>query len=395
VTRPLVQNVAMSLKAATHLDDQAEPPTWLGDGPAPLPPGIVLPTRNSLVHLPSGQAVPPTPRFFCPYALDFDFDPAAPEPAKWLRFLGSLWPDDHESVATLGEWCGYVLTTDTSHQRALFLIGPPRSGKGTIARVLRRLVGPENVAGPTLAGLATNFGLEPLIGRPLAIVADARLSARTDRGVITERLLSISGEDTLTIDRKNKQAWTGKLATRLMLMSNETPWLNDSSRALAGRFLTLHVKESFEGREDHGLERRLVAELPGILLWAVEGWRRLQARGHFLQPASGRALAEEMRELSSRAGTFLAEACEVGEGHQELILDVFNAWEHWCRGHNEATVGSTRTLSKELRTVVPRLTTDATTRAPGKSSATQDGRTKRLYGGLRLNAEWSGIVEGL
>ena len=37
------------------------------------------------------------------------------------------------------------------------------------------------MAGPTLARLATNFGLAPLLGKPLAVVSDARLggAART------------------------------------------------------------------------------------------------------------------------------------------------------------------------------------------------------------------------
>lgn len=41
--------------------------------------------------------------------------------------------------------------------------------------MLSALVGAGNVAGPTLASLGTNFGLSPLLGKPLAVVSDARL----------------------------------------------------------------------------------------------------------------------------------------------------------------------------------------------------------------------------
>ncbi|MGW5470358.1 hypothetical protein [Streptomyces chartreusis] len=58
------------------------------------------------------------------------------------------------------------------------MVGPSRSGKGTIARVLKMLVGKENLAGPTLAGLGTNFGLSTLVGKPLAVISDARLSGQ-------------------------------------------------------------------------------------------------------------------------------------------------------------------------------------------------------------------------
>lgn len=49
--------------------------------------------------------------------------------------------DDAQSIDTLSEWFGYSLLPDTRHHKLLMLIGPPRSGKGTIARVLRGLIG--------------------------------------------------------------------------------------------------------------------------------------------------------------------------------------------------------------------------------------------------------------
>jgi putative DNA primase/helicase len=151
------------------------------------------------------------------------------------------------------------------------LVGPKRSGKGTIGRVLTRLIGKHNCVAPTLAGLGTNFGLAPLIGKRLAIISDARLSGRADQHAIAERLLSITGEDALTIDRKYGSAWTGQLGSRFMILSNELPRLTGVSGALAGRFIMLSLTESFYGREDPGLTDNLLTALPGILNWAIAG----------------------------------------------------------------------------------------------------------------------------
>lgn len=76
----------------------------------------------------------------------------------------------------LRTWFGYCLTGDTSQQKMLLIVGPKRSGKGTIARVLTRLIGNGNVSGPTTSSLAGPFGLQPLIGKTLAIVSDAGIS---------------------------------------------------------------------------------------------------------------------------------------------------------------------------------------------------------------------------
>src|SRR5262249_34336406 len=151
------------------------------------------------------------PSFFCTYALDYDFSPDAPSPTAWLKFLDELWPEDEQSRKTLQEWFGYLLTPDTRQQKIAFLLGPPRSGRGTIARVIRSLIGHTNVAGPSLSGLGTNFGLWTMIGKPVAIIGDARISRRSDAAAIVERLLNISGEDAVDIDRKNLPLWTGKL----------------------------------------------------------------------------------------------------------------------------------------------------------------------------------------
>ena len=116
------------------------------EGISPWPVDEILPARNALVHLPSSLdgapwTIPPTPRFFNAFALDYDFVPAASEPAEWLDFLDQIWGPDEESIACLQEWFGYLLTPDTRQQKILMMVGPKRSGRGTIARVLKALVG--------------------------------------------------------------------------------------------------------------------------------------------------------------------------------------------------------------------------------------------------------------
>ena len=131
------------------------------------------------------------------------------------------------------------------------------------------------------------------------MVNDARLSGRSDTAVVVERLLSISGEDALTVDRKHTEAVTCKLPTRILLITNELPRLGDASGALANRMLVLRLRQSFLGKENPRLTDRLLGELPGILRWSIEGWQRLRERGRFAQPNSGETMLAELHELSS------------------------------------------------------------------------------------------------
>ena len=233
----------------------------------------------------------------------------------------------------------------------LLIVGPKRSGKGTIARVLTRLIGTGNVCGPTTSGLAGPFGLQPLIGKTLAIVSDARFSGENIVTVI-ERVLCITGEDPLTIDRKYLESVTMTLPTRFMFMTNELPRLSDASGALAGRFVILNLTQTFYGKEDPMLTRKLLNELPGILNWAIEGWKRLRQRGHFVQPRSVEDIVQDLEELSSPVGAFVRQECVVGPGHRIDVDDLYEGWRRWCEKEGRNLVSTKQMFGRDLAAAV-------------------------------------------
>lgn len=353
-----VNNVLDALKAAANLPSTITAPAWLTDEHVPdmtLPPHEILACRNGLLHLPSLKLLPHTPLFFSRNALDYNYDPDAGDSEVWLRFLEDLWADDPPVVDALQNIFGYLLTNDTRQQKMVLLVGPKRSGKGTIARVLAALLGPANVCAPTLNGLGSNFGLAVLIGKTAAIISDARLGGRADQHAIAERLLSVSGEDLLTIDRKYLPPWTGKLAARVVLLTNELPRIADASGALASRFIILTLTESFYGREDPGLTGKLLHELPGILNWAITGWQRLTERGHFVQPASSVEAMRELEDLGSPIGAFIRDRCVIAPGEEVALADLFETWKTWCKDHGREHPGTSQSLGRDLRAAVAGL----------------------------------------
>jgi putative DNA primase/helicase len=370
----MVTNVLDGLRAASHLEGSIAAPAWLEQVPD-IPAEEIVACANGLLHLSALTLLPHTPAFFTYNALEFAFERAAPEPRKWLAVLHQLWPEDPEAIGTLQEIFGYSLTSDARQQKAFLIVGPKRSGKGTIARVLARLVGAGNAVAPTLAGLGMNFGLAPLIGKRVAVISDARLGGRADQHAIAERLLSITGEDAITIDRKYLSAWTGQLQARFIIISNELPRLADASGALASRFIVLILSNSFYGKEDLALTSRLLTELPGILNWAITGWHRLTERGHFVQPRSALDAVQQLEDLGSPVGVFLRERCVVGAGYTVEINRLFEAWCEWCRAQGREHPGTAQSLGRDLRAVLPGL----------KTTQPRDGEERlRFYQGIGL-----------
>ncbi len=352
-SNPTTINAALeSIRSFTHLDARTPSPSWLGREPDGMTPKDILPCRSTLLHLPTMQHLPATPRFFTTSALDFDPDPDAPPPLEWHKFLHQLFEGDWQSLDLLQEWFGYCLTGDTSLQKMLLIVGPKRSGKGTIARVLTQLVGAGNVCGPTTSSLANHFGLQPLIGKTLAIVSDARFSGENVATVV-ERLLCISGEDTLSIPRKFLGDVTMKLPTRFTFLTNEFPRLTDASGALASRFVMLRLTASFYGKEDPRLTEKLLVELPGILNWAIEGWTNLKERGHFVMPPSVTEMIQEIEDLSSPVSAFVRDECEVGAGHRVSLDTLYDAWRRWCTSEGRQIVTTKSTFGRDLAAAVP------------------------------------------
>jgi putative DNA primase/helicase len=381
VTTRVVSDTLAALASLVILRGDLQTPCWLG-GAGPFPAGEVLACRNTLVHLPSwadGRPCthPLTPRLFSPNALDFDFLPGGPPPQGWLDFLKKLWPDDDETVNALQEWFGYCLLPDTSQHKILMLVGPTRGGKGTIARVLNALVGARNVCAPTLSSLGTSFGLQPLLGKTLATISDARLSGRSDVVQVVEQLLSISGEDAKTVDRKFKESVTTRLPIRFLILTNELPKVTDASGALVHRFVILRQTQSWLGREDTALTRKLLGELPGILLWALEGYKRLRERGHFVQPLTALDLVHELRDLVSPVGAFVRERCRAEAGAEVPVKTLFTQWREWCGERNRKEPGTEASFGRDLRAVVPGLGTGQH-RPPG------GGKRYRVFLGVRL-----------
>jgi putative DNA primase/helicase len=318
-----IREVCNALKHICHVPlNTMSPPVWLegtASELATLNPRDIIACKNGLLDITTRTLYPPTPQFFTLNATDIAYDPDAPKPVLWSDFTKEVFKGRTAMVDLLQEWYGYNLTQDTSKQRIMFLWGRPRSGKGTILRVLRALVGEGNCSFPSIADLAGQFGRWSLIGKSVAQITEMDTSDRTKLATAAGILNGISGEDHQTIDRKNKTPWTGKLPSRFSIAGNTLPNFGSHTGAMLTRLLVLAFEVSVEGREDRDLTDKLLAELPGILNWALDGLDRLRQRGDFIEPKESKEAKVRLRYRSNPVVGFIAERCTVepGRGDRE------------------------------------------------------------------------------
>lgn len=385
VSRAIVKDAELALRSETILNWHQDPPCWVGGGLGDeLDPLDILPLRNVLLHLPTQRAIPHTPRFFTRFAVGYDWDPNAPQPERWNKFLEEVLPDE-EARRELQKWFGLMLTLDTRYQKILMMIGPGRSGKGTILRVLTALIGPENVASPKLSGMARPFALSALVGKALCAFSDARaLGGPNDRDVVCETLLNISGEDEVQIDRKYKDEIKVKLKTRLLFIGNQEPNFRDASGALIDRLLPLEFTKSFAKNPDVKLTDKLLEELPGILKhFAIPGLKLLREEGKFKVPGSSQGLLDRITETLRPAKLFADTCLDVIKDDDRdddtcpTTADVFHAYVEWC-ADTKRKAQNDNIFAQNLRSAYPHIKSIR----PGNS-----GSRPRRYQGCNLNDE--------
>jgi Family of unknown function (DUF5906) len=148
-----------------------------------------------------------------------------------------VWPSGYRTATSSGTRAGRTRLSRTEPNTPL---------DRRFRRATRRPPGRQDRA-PSKASLTARYRRTARYRERLSSLSDARLSTKADSKIVVERLLSVSGEDSLTIDRKYREPWTGRLPTRFVIMSNELPRLSDSSGALASRFILFVLTKSFYG----------------------------------------------------------------------------------------------------------------------------------------------------
>lgn len=366
VTPQRLRDVMQMMETGLMLENETELDSWViaDHGPGGREPteleetGRWVACANGLLEINSRQMRPWTPEFFgarkLPYAYKtWDAAERARVLRPWVDFLESLWERGAPEIDLLQEWFGYVIAGDVSLQKMLMLIGPPRSGKGVIERVLLDLVGKDNHTGITLTQIGSQYGMSSLIGKTIGIIGDARFAGRlNEQNVAVERLLNITGGNEIQAEQKYKDPWIGRIGARIMIVSNELPELAEASGALVARFEILTTSKSWLGREDVNLANRLCEpELLGAILdWSLDGYAHLKSAGRFTKPPSGERERRDLRSLINPTGEFAKSRLERTGSAEDYASkqDVFDAWRDWC-AETGAPVGSLEGLGKRLR----------------------------------------------
>jgi hypothetical protein len=301
MTTPLlVASVVMAIgsKPTVRIGPDVTQPDWLCSATkkAELPPAAnIIATLDGLVDfekLGAGdyECRPHHPGFFSPHALPFSIkcEIATPRIDAWQD---EVFEEDPDLKLVYQQIWGFLLSGSQDYHHIPIFIGSPRGGEGISGRLLKAAIGARYTAGISLATLGSDFALQQLIGKRLAIDFDARLSTnRMTNATIVDRLLKISSFDDITVNRKGLVEVSMVLPLKLLILSNKTLQFRDTT--LTTRFVVVPFKKSWLGKENPALLKQLRPELPGIIRKAARWYHEFVADhgGHFYETTASQAV---------------------------------------------------------------------------------------------------------
>jgi putative DNA primase/helicase len=216
------------------------------------------------------------------------------------------------------EWTGYLLTSDTSHHKFVVFEGEGANGKSVFLDVLTALLGEDNVAHVPLEMFGTRFQLTATLHKLANICAEVGEIDKVAEGYLKQ----FTAGDRMYFDRKNISPVNAYPTARLVLSTNNRPRFRDRSAGLWRRMILVPFRVMIPSdRQDPQLKEKLKQELPGILLWALEGLQRLRRNERFTEHAGprGAALAHDHQDAANRLESEDVE-CLSHEGHSAVQL---------------------------------------------------------------------------
>ncbi len=268
------------------------------------PPLDVINVKNGLLDVTTGELKPHSPEFLSAAQLPVSFDASAKCPA-WEKFVAGVFPKDAQELAwDIPAW---LMTPDTSIQKAILLVGEGANGKSVYLAGLRTFLGRTNVASETLHRLESNrFAVAQLVGKLANICPDLPSASLAGSSVFK----LITGGDCITGECKFKQPFPFVPFARLVFSANHFPRSADASHAYFRRWIILPFERTFDPSEQiprEVLDAQLAApsELSGLLNKALGAVAAIRTRGGLHEPESVSGAGHEFVQLTDPVAAWL------------------------------------------------------------------------------------------
>jgi putative DNA primase/helicase len=263
-----------------------------------------------------------------------EYDPEATAPT-WAAFLERILPEE-ELRAFVQRAVGYSATGDTCEQCLIINHGSGANGKSTFQEAIAATLGDYAMRAPTEMLLAKRTTGIP---NDVARLKGARFVAASEteegRRLAESLVKDLTGQDTITARFMRAEFFDFKPTHKLWLSTNHKPEIRGTDTAIWRRIRLVPWTITIPpAQQDKKLLEKLRAELPGILLWIVQGCLEWQ-RGGLQPPGEVRRATGRYRAEMDVLAAFIDEECIVVDSATATAKALYSAYKAWCDENGE------------------------------------------------------------
>ncbi|MFO1352331.1 MAG: phage/plasmid primase, P4 family [Gammaproteobacteria bacterium] len=341
---------SLSLKSICAMLELAksEPGAMIGQKALDADP-LLLGVKNGVIDLRTGAFRAGERADLITKTTPIAFDAGAVCP-RWVQFIAEIMRGNDALIAYLQRLCGYILTGDVREQCFDLLYGIGANGKSTFLEILLAVLGNEyaRMAAPDLL-IARKHDRHPT---ELADLRGARLVVSVETGegrrLDENRVKQLTGGDTMKGRLMRQDFFEFDPTFKLLLATNHKPAIKGTDHAIWRRVHLVPFAKVFTKEErDEGLKDKLLAELPGILNWCVQGCLAWQRQG-LAPPDEVIAATADYRKEMDVIQNFLGDCCVIQPGLKVAKAEFYRAYTRWCDDNGEHPM-SQRDLSRRMQ----------------------------------------------
>lgn len=307
--------------------------------------------NNGVVSLRTGHLSAHSPSQRFTYCVPVDYDPAA-DYVQWIEFLARV-VSSPEMIDYLQMAVGYTATGLTNEECLFYIHGPSRSGKGTFAEtllsILPKPLGVQADFSTFTAerkGDMQNFDLAPLKPARFVVASESNKYDTLNEA----KIKTATGGDWIRCAFKHKDHFEYRPQFKIWLVSNHPVKGDVDDDAFWGRVKVIEFPNSFLGKEDKTLKRRMKSQavLCGVLRWIVEGAMAWFAASTGLTTPQAviDATGARRRDLDY-VQQWLDECCKLDPAAWTTNSDIRTSYESWCKAEGVIPKGPEQ-LSRAL-----------------------------------------------
>lgn len=265
---------------------------------------------------------------------------------RWEQFIDEVTQGDTELGTYLQKLCGYCLTGRIDQQEIYILYGDGNNGKSVFAEILLNLLGDYGSPARQELLMAQSSqhvtDVADLYGRRCVVAQETDESCRLRENQVKV----LTGGSVIRARRLYENAWSFKPTHKIMLATNNMPTVRGTDDGIWRRIRIIPFRASFQGREDRGLEGKLIAELPGILNWAIYGYKLFQLESLNEPPCMSHSRTR-FRDDMNTVRQFVDDRCILDEEHRTETGTLYQAYKLYCEQEGHYAF-SARKLHTEL-----------------------------------------------